>query len=292
MSAPPPALAAGDARGAALAAMTRAFAAAGLPGASLDARLLLCAAARCEAAALIADPQATLDAGAAVRAQAFAARRLAREPVSRILGRRGFWTISLALSPDVLDPRPDSETLIEAALEHVAARRDEALRVLDLGTGSGALLCALLDALPHAQGVGLDLSPQACAVARGNLERLGLAPRAAIVEGAWSAAPAGPFDLVVANPPYIESAAIAALEPEVRAHDPRLALDGGVDGLDAYRAIAPLLPRRLAHGGLAALEVGAGQAQDVAALLEGAGLASRAPRRDLGGVERAVLATL
>ena len=176
---------------------------------------------------------------------------------------------------------------IDAALEQFVSRQTEALSILDLGTGSGALLCALLDVFPRARGLGLDLSPEACGVARENLARCALAPRATIRQGGWDAAP-GSYDLIVSNPPYIPSADIADLAPEVRLFDPRLALDGGIDGLDAYRQIVALLPGLLAEGGLAILEVGLGQAGDVAALLTAAGLEEITIKADLAGVGRAV----
>lgn len=213
------------------------------------------------------------------------ARRLAREPVHRILGRRAFWTLDLAISPAVLDPRPDSETLVEAAL---ALAPRPCARVLDLGTGSGALLCALLTEWPEASGLGVDRSVEACRVARRNVEACGCGARALVVAGDWGAALAGPFDVVVSNPPYIRSDDIAGLDPEVRDHDPALALDGGADGLAAYRAIAPLAARLLAPGGLLAVEVGWTQGEDVAGLLAQAGFGEVGRRRDLGGHDRVV----
>ena len=258
-----------------------AFAAAGIDDPGVDARLLLCAAAGFDHAGLIRDPDLPLE-EAADRTLELARRRLAREPVSRILGTRSFWSFDLLVTPAVLDPRPDSETVVDAALDVFAARQGDVLSVLDLGTGSGALLCALLDVFPQARGLGIDLSREACAVARENLVRCELAPRAEIRQGSWDAAP-GTYDLVVSNPPYIPSADVAGLAAEVRLFDPLLALDGGSDGLDAYRAIASLLPGLLAEGGLAILEVGIGQARPVAGLLEAAGLAGIETRRDLGG---------
>lgn len=225
------------------------------------------------------------EAAAAGLAQ-LAARRLAREPVHRILGRRAFWTLDLAITPAVLDPRPDTETLVEAALALAGPRRPA--RILDLGTGSGALLCALLVEWPEAIGIGVDRSIEACRVARRNAEVCGLGARALIVAGDWGAGLAGPFDVVVSNPPYIPSDAIRGLDPEVRDHDPALALDGGADGLDAYRAIVPLAARLLGPGGLLAVEVGWTQAADVAELLVRAGLDDVGRRRDLGGRERVV----
>lgn len=269
----------------ALRRLTRRFAAAGLAEPGADAALLLEEATGLSRAALLAGGEQPLREDAAERLAHFVARRLAREPVHRILGRRAFWTLDLAISPAVLDPRPDSETLIEAVL--ALAPRPGA-RVLDLGIGSGALLCALLTEWPDAVGVGVDRSVEACRVARRNVEACGLGARTLVVAGDWGAALAGPFDVVVSNPPYIRSDAILGLDPEVRDHDPRLALDGGADGLEAYRAIVPLAARLLAPGGLLAVEVGWSQGEDVARLLAQAGFAEVARRRDLGGHHRVV----
>ena len=256
----------------------------------LDARLLVCAALGIDHVALVRDPDVALGERAA-QVTAFAQRRLAREPVSRILGRREFWGLRLDVTPDVLDPRADSETLVEAAL---AALPDRAapLRFLDLGTGSGALLCALLHEYPNASGVGTDLSPAGCAVAAANLATLGLAGRGEIVCGDWGAGLEERFDLVVSNPPYIESAAVATLALEVRAHDPRLSLDGGGDGLDCYRAILRQLPRVLAPSGRAVLEAGAGQAEAIKALAEAQGFDIAKIRHDFGGTARALVMAL
>ncbi len=262
---------------------------AGIDGAERDARILLEDAAGLTRLALLTDADAPLGPDAAETLSRTLARRLVREPVFRILGRRAFWTLDLHVTPAVLDPRPDTETVVAAALEALAPRRTDPLRVLDLGTGSGAILLALLSDLPHATGLGLDRSPEACAVARRNAEACGLSERAAIVGGDFATPPEGPFDLVVSNPPYIESSAIAGLAPEVRDHDPHAALDGGPDGLAAYRVIVPTLPGLLGPGGIAVLEVGAGQAGAIAVLLRDAGLIGVETRPDLGGHERAVL---
>jgi release factor glutamine methyltransferase len=215
----------------------------------------------------------------------FVARRLAGEPVDRIVGSRGFWTFDLAVTPDVLSPRADTETIVRAALE----RLGPAPRILDLGTGSGAILLALLAERPDATGLGVDLSPAALTVARRNADRTGLAARVAFLAGGWDAALGQRFDLVVSNPPYIPTADIADLDPEVRDHDPHLALDGGADGLDAYRILLPLLPGLLTEGGFAVLEIGFGQGDDVSRLAADAGLAVLEIRPDLGGVPRAVV---
>ena len=266
-----------------------AFAGAGIEDPSIDARLLLCAAAGFDHVALIRDPDLPIEEEAAELARAMAQRRLAREPVSRILGQRSFWSFDLLVTPAVLDPRPDTETVVDGALEVLGERQGEALSILDLGTGSGAILCALLDIFPNGRGLGVDLSPGACAVARENLARCELNQRGEVRQGGWSAGLPGPYDLVVSNPPYIESGALAGLDPEVRLFDPMRSLDGGPDGLTAYRDIAALLPALVAPGGFAILEVGQGQAQAVMDLLTGCGLRDVRAKRDLAGVERAVI---
>ncbi|MBP2299987.1 peptide chain release factor N(5)-glutamine methyltransferase [Azospirillum picis] len=225
----------------------------------------------------------------AAHALALVERRAAREPVGRILGHREFWTIDLVLTPDTLEPRPDTETVVEAVLAAIPDRK-AALRLLDLGTGTGCILLALLSELPNATGLGVDLSPGAAAAAAGNAERNGLAERARFRTGDWARGVDERFDVVVSNPPYIPSADIATLDPEVREHDPLRALDGGPDGLEPYRIIAVELPRLLRPGGLAAFEVGQGQAEDVAALVEAQGLGETAILCDLGGIKRCVRA--
>lgn len=230
-----------------------------------------------------------LDEGAAARLQDALARRLAGEPLWRILGAREFWGLDFALSPGTLEPRPDSETLIEAALAHLVARRGEALRILDLGTGTGCLLIAALHEFPLASGIGIDLSQDAVATASANALRNRVAERAEFQLGEWTRGLSGRFDLILSNPPYIASAEIAGLDANVREHDPLLALDGGPDGLSAYRALAAALPGRLEPDGLAVLEIGAGQADDVTALIAGAGLRHLASHRDLGGHIRALV---
>ena len=269
--------------------LAEAFTRGGIEDATIDARLLLCAAAGFDHSALIRDPDLPIEEEAAELALAMARRRLAREPVSRILGERSFWSFDLLVTPAVLDPRPDTETVVDGALEVLAERQGEALSILDLGTGSGALLCALLDVFPQAQGLGVDLSKEACAVARENLARCDLAPRGQVRQGSWEAGLPGPYDLVVSNPPYIETAALAGLDPEVRLYDPPLALDGGPDGLTAYRDICALLPALVAPGGFAIFEVGQGQAEAVAGLMTLQGFENVRAKRDLAGVERAIM---
>ncbi|KXU33193.1 protein-(glutamine-N5) methyltransferase, release factor-specific [Sphingobium sp. 22B] len=213
-------------------------------------------------------------------------RRLTGEPIAYITGVRDFWTISLRVTPDVLIPRPDSETLIEAALDHFGARSPS--RILDLGTGSGALLLAALSQWPQASGVGVDISPAALAVAQGNADRLDLSERADFRMGDWAEGMDGSFDLILINPPYI--ARDVALAGDVL-HEPESALFAGADGLDDYRRIAPMLPRLLAPDGMAAIEIGYDQRLSVSTLLADQGL-SVAVRHDLAGHDRCLIATL
>jgi release factor glutamine methyltransferase len=264
---------------------------AGLDTPALDARVLVGHALALDHTALAAAAGRTLRPDEAQSIAALAARRLAREPVARIVGCKEFWSLPLRVTPATLVPRPETETVVEAALAALDARaaRMRALRIADLGTGSGALLLALLSELPHASGIGTDISSAALAVAQDNARRLGLA-RAAFAACDFAAALSGPFDLIVANPPYIASREIAALSPEVRRFDPPLALDGGHDGLDAYRSIASAAPALLAPGGHLAVEIGAGQAPAVAAILADSGLAISGLRNDLSGIPRALLA--
>ena len=219
-------------------------------------------------------------------------RRAAREPVSRIIGARGFWSLDLVVAPHVLDPRADTESLIETVLALLGDRRQAPLSILDLGAGSGAITCALLSELPAAQALAVDLSPQACAAAAENIARCGFADRAQVTQGRWGAALTQRFDVIVSNPPYIRSGDIATLDPEVRLHDPALALDGGPDGLECYREIIGDAPRLLTEGGLLAVEIGADQAADVAALMTANGFALERISQDLGGRDRVVAGRL
>jgi release factor glutamine methyltransferase len=214
-------------------------------------------------------------------------RRRAHEPVSRIVGRRHFWTLDLAVSPDTLDPRPETETVIEAVIAAIPDRA-RPLRLLDLGTGTGALLLALLKEYKLAWGVGVDRSAGALGVARANAASHCLDGRAAFVQGDWARPIAGAWDVVVSNPPYIASGDLPSLPPEVGNHDPALALDGGADGLDAYRAILPALGGLLAADGMAVLEIGAGQRDGVTAIALARGLSRIGCRADLAGIDRAV----
>ena len=284
-----PHLAAETTRAAARARVAALFGTAGLDSADLDARLLVCAACGIDHLSLIRDPDLPLGAGAAAALADFAARRLAREPVSRVLGRREFWGLPFVVTPDVLDPRPETEGLVGSVLDVLGGRGATPLRLLDLGTGTGAILAALLHDLPTAFGVGLDRSPQACRVAATNIRTLGFHTRAGVVCGSWTAPLGGTFDAIVSNPPYIPSREIAGLAAEVRDHDPNVALDGGPDGLDAYRTLLPGICARLAPGGVAAVECGWDQGDAVGTLFREVGLAGVMVYRDLAGHQRVVL---
>jgi release factor glutamine methyltransferase len=263
----------------------------GIDTPDLDARLLIGHALRLDHAALAASGAQSFGADDERAIGALAQRRLGHEPVARIIGTKEFWSLPLHVDGATLVPRPETETIVAAVLAAIdgGGRRAHALRIADLGTGSGAILLALLTELPNAFGVGTDASPAALAVARDNSLRIGLS-RAAYVACDMAAALCGPFDIVVSNPPYIASGDIAALPPEVRLFDPRRALDGGPDGLNFYRAIAITVPTCLAPDGVLAVELGAGQAEPVAAIFTGAGLALSPPRPDLSGVPRALVA--
>ncbi|AWK86215.1 peptide chain release factor N(5)-glutamine methyltransferase [Azospirillum thermophilum] len=260
---------------------------AGVETPELDARLLIEHGLGLTREEVVLNPERSVSELDAARVRALVERRAAREPVGRIVGQRAFWTIELALTPDTLEPRPDTETVVEAVLALLPDRKAP-LRLLDLGTGTGCILLALLAELPNATGLGIDVSPGAAKAAARNAALNGLAERAVFRTGDWGAGLTGRFDVVVSNPPYIPSADIAGLQPEVRDHDPLRALDGGPDGLEPYRIIARQLPGLLAPGGIAALEVGQGQAGEVARLLATSGLCEISVLRDLGGVERCV----
>jgi release factor glutamine methyltransferase len=263
------------------------FAAAGLDEADLDARVLVRHVAAVDPALPGAGSDRRLDEAEAAALVALAERRLAREPIARILGRREFHGHELMLNPACLVPRPDTEAIVEAALDLLPAGQEA--RILDLGTGPGTILLALLAARPRARGLGIDRSAEALAAAAGNAEALGLAERAAFAEGDWGRGVEGTFDLVVSNPPYIPSATCDGLEPEVRDFEPRLALDGGADGLAAYRAILADGRRLIAPGGHLVFELGIGQAGEVASLARDHGFAVCGLRSDLAGVPRALL---
>lgn len=262
------------------------LAAAGIESARLDALLLIAAALGCERDDLRVHGDRPIAPAERAIAESYMNRRLVgREPVSRILGRREFWGLEFGLSADTLDPRPDSETLVEAALA-LFPDKDMASRVLDLGTGSGCLLLSVLHERPAASGLGIDRSRRALTVAARNAARLGLSQRARFVAGHWAEAIGGIFDLVLCNPPYVARSERSALAPEVLLHDPPAALFAGEDGLDAYRELLPRLAPLLAESGRALFEIGATQAVSVRALAAASGLAVVAIKRDLGGRDR------
>jgi release factor glutamine methyltransferase len=258
----------------------------------LDARVLIGHALGLDHAGLIRDAGRALRADEAEAIAAFAVRRLEREPVARIVGMKEFWSLPLSVDAATLVPRPESETVVETALAAIDAGggRSQSLRLLDIGTGSGALLLALLAELPNALGVGTDVNVGALAVARHNADRLGLAQRARFVACDIAAALAGPFDLIVSNPPYVASAAIATLAPGVRDYEPHVALDGGPDGLDAYRAIAAQAPRVLRPHARLVVELGAGQSAAVEAIMHAGGLAGVTLTPDIAGILRVLTA--
>jgi release factor glutamine methyltransferase len=266
---------------------------AGIAEADLDARLLAGAAVGLDLTGLIAQAARPLTRAEAAQLDQFAGRRLAGEPVARILGTREFWGMPFQLSEATLVPRPDTETVVELALEIFRANpvSGRAPRIADIGVGSGAILLALLHEIPDAYGVGTDVSPTALGTARQNAVALGLAGRSAFVACYYAAALSGPFDLIVSNPPYIPTGDIAGLSVEVRDYDPRLALDGGNDGFDAYRALIPQAAQLLAPGGALIVEAGQGQAGTIGTLMAASELTSdKPPRADLAGVLRAVAA--
>ena len=263
-----------------------------LEKAELDARILLGAALGLDLTGLIAQAARLLTETETSRLAQYAGRRIAGEPVARILGTREFWGLPFRLSEATLVPRPDTETVVELALEIFRDRQaSRQMRIADIGTGSGAILLALLHEIPGAVGVGTDLSLTALETARDNAAALGLADRASFVACSYATALRGPFDLVVSNPPYIPSAEIPKLSIEVREHDPHLALDGGNDGYDAYRALIPQAAERLAPGGALIVEAGQGQARNIETLMTAAALVvDRPPKADLAGIPRAVSA--
>lgn len=268
--------------------LAQAFRTAGIEDADVDARLLVGHALHLDRARLIAQSDRILEAREINVINALAARRLKREPVSRILGQKEFWSIALAITPDVLVPRPETETVVEGALDFVVrgGLRMEKLRILDIGTGSGALLLALLRELPNAIGTGTDISTAALKVARENAARCGVEGRCTFVVCDIASIVEGPFDLLVSNPPYIAHDEIMSLAPEVKNYDPTVALDGGDDGLAAYRAIAADAKRLLAPGARMFVELGAGQEAAVRDLFTNVGLTAGIARPDLAGIPR------
>ena len=272
--------------GDALAAAAARLREAGVESARREARYLLAHVMGRPGEWLVAHPEA-----AVAEASAFEQRlqrRVAREPLSHIVGQREFWSLPFAVNADVLDPRADSEALVEAALERMPDR-DAEYQILDLGTGSGCLLLALLSERPRAQGLGVDSSPAALAVAARNARSLGFADRASFVPGDWTNGLTGAFDIIVSNPPYIPSASIEGLAPEVARYEPRAALDGGPDGLQAYRDLAAQLAGRLAANGRVLVEIGAGQSADVCGIFAAFGWVCDASVSDLSGIPRCMV---
>lgn len=266
------------------------FRAAGIESPELDARILIGHVLGFDHAALASAANEPISRTSAANIKGLAARRLSGEPVARITGHKEFWSLRFSVMPAVLVPRPETETVVELALALLDCDgpRTRALRIADLGTGSGAILLALLSELPNTQGTGGDIDEDALAVARANATHLGLTDRATFLASDYGAALEGPFDLIVSNPPYVASGDIATLPREVRAHDPRHALDGGADGLAAYRSIASHAPRLMKPGGYLVVEIGAGQEGGAAEVFSAGGLAIAATRHDLGGVIRAL----
>jgi release factor glutamine methyltransferase len=280
---------ASTARAEALASLEKTFKVAGIENPAREARISLCAASGVSPVALIVEPREPLGC-AALRVREVAERRATGEPLSRIVGKREFWGLSFAITPHVLDPRPETETIVEAALSILNDRREDQLRILDLGVGSGALLCALLTEFVAARGVGVDISADAAKVAQGNLQALGLSHRGEIRVGDWTSGLEGPFDLIVSNPPYIPTADLAELPREVRDFDPRLALDGGIDGLAAYRRILSESRRLLAPGGWLLVELGVDQAAAVTGIANLWCVSDVRTFWDLAGADRVVAA--
>jgi release factor glutamine methyltransferase len=269
-----------------------ALTAAGIDNVRFEARLLLAKATGHSVEELIARGPEPAPAEVIATLRSLTARRVQREPMAYILGEREFWGLPFKVTPAVLVPRPESETLIEAALSLLADRR-RAWRLLDLGLGSGCLLLTLLRELPQATGVGLEVSAAALEVGQANAEALGVASRAVLLQGdwrkvGWSEGLGGPFDLIVSNPPYIRTEALPRLMPEVSRYEPRPALDGGPDGLDAYRTIGAGACNLLTSGGHLLVEVGQGQASDVVGIFASLGLSPGIPWKDLAGIERVV----
>ena len=267
------------------------FKSAGLDSPELDARLLIGAALNLDHTGLLVQTSRAIARSEAEMIEKYVIRRIAREPIARILGHKEFWGLDFQLSPATLVPRPDTETVVSAALEFLQSQSKltNDIRIADLGTGSGAILLALLSECPAAHGIGTDISEDALAIASINAGNFGFTNRVAFVQSDYAAALSGPFDLIVSNPPYIRSAEIGKLDIEVRDHDPRLALDGGEDGLAAYRTIAGQAVRLLAARGALIVEVGHDQAADAAKIMDASGLTVQTPpRADLGGIHRVV----
>lgn len=266
------------------------FEAAGIDNSRLDARVLIAHALELEPSRLFTMSNDVVEAVAINKIEALVERRLAREPVSRIIGRREFWGLEFLLAPETLDPRPDTETLVSAVLDFKQMLGDRPVRILDLGTGTGCILLAVLSEWPMAVGLGIDIDDRAVATAKTNAERLELSPRATFAQGNWTDGLDGMFDIVVSNPPYVAESEKRVLPAEVAKYDPFRALFGGVDGLDAYRSLLPLVRRVLEPKGHLVIEIGAGQADAVTNLLSSAGFKLNAQKEDLSKIVRCLVA--
>lgn len=275
----------------ALATARRRLAEAGIGEPAQDARLLISGLLALSSTAFVTDGRRSLADAEVMAIDAAVARRIEREPVHRILGRRAFSRLDLVLSPDTLEPRPDTEVLVDMLVPHAQRILTERgnCRILDLGTGTGAICLALLDLVPGATGVGADLSAGALETAMRNAQLNGVADRFEAVESDWFAAVTGVFDIIVSNPPYIVRSVVGTLDEDVRLYDPILALDGGDDGLDAYRAIAAGAGDRLRDNGLVAYEIGFDQKDQVTAIMRENGFARTDAVKDFGGNDRALL---
>jgi len=276
--------------GRAVDAVAKQFKLAGINAARLDARLIVTRGAGVEPQKVLTHPELPIDRDCSLKIIEMAHRRQCREPLSHIFGRREFWSLDFMVSADTLTPRPDTETLIEAVLARIARQFPEKrLDILDLGTGTGCILLSLLSEIPDAYGLGIDISEAALSVAHANASALGLLERARFSQGHWGDGLEGVFDIVISNPPYIPSGDIDCLSPEVSKYEPRMALDGGEDGLGAYRAIAVDLERLIKPGGFACFEVGIDQAEDVMKIFADNGFSGSETLSDLSGIERVVL---
>ncbi len=267
------------------------FAAAGLTDAAIEARLLIGGLLQLSGTAVFVEGDRVLSEAETAQIAEVVARRLKREPVHRILGKREFHGLDFLLSRETLEPRPDTEVLVETVLDHAGRLKGERLRILDLGTGTGAIVLSLLDALPQASGTGSDISGDALGTALKNAGRFGLDDRFDAVQSHWFDKIEGRFDIIVSNPPYIRSDVIPALEPEVRDFDPVAALDGGDDGLSAYRAIAGSAADFLAPDGIVGVEIGFDQKMSVTQIFETAGFVLAQARRDYGDNDRVLIFT-
>jgi release factor glutamine methyltransferase len=254
----------------------------------LDARLLLCAATGLSELALITQPERKLSLYEAKSLSEMVLRRMASEPVSQILGYKEFWSLKFEVTSDVLTPRPDSETVIEAIMKHIKKPTDP-LRVLDLGTGSGCLLLALLSECPNAEGVGVDIEKSAALLAQRNAERLSLNHRSAFVVSDWGESVNSKFDIIISNPPYISTSQVNNLSPEVALYEPRCALDGGLDGLDSYRILFPFTKSALVSGGLAFFEISYDQQAVIKTLAKAYGLGFLGFQSDIAGIARVAI---